>query len=75
MIERHPGLSGGALTTRVTILSIMCLTVLGLTCRCLENGFEYIETNAMCPTEGHAEREKDGVPRVMESIYSTRCDF
>jgi hypothetical protein len=44
----------------------------GPLCRCLDHGFEYVEANSQRPTAGHASRDKEGVPRIMESIHSTR---
>lgn len=40
--------------------------------RCLDHGFEYVEADLLRPTVGHEEREKEGFPRVVESIYSTQ---
>ena len=37
---------------------------------CLDHGFEYVEVDSARPTAGYDDREKDGMPRVMEALES-----
>lgn len=39
---------------------------------CIDSGFEYIEIDTALPMESHQDRDKFGVPRVMEALQSNR---
>lgn len=36
----------------------------------LDHSFEYIEIDMSSPAKGYAEREKDGLPRLMEALHT-----